>query len=67
MRQTRIDGRRHYGHLGGRLGAGLTALYLEKDWLEKIPETSAVYRMTASGRETFGNPALPPEYLMGAE
>lgn len=60
------DGRRCYDHLGGRLGAGLLALYLEKSWLEKKPGTSTAYQITDSGREVFGSLGLPPEYLFGS-
>lgn len=62
-----MDGRRCYDHLGGRLGAGLLALYLEKGWLEKRPGTETAYRLTDSGTAFFGGLGLPPEYLFGAE
>lgn len=55
--------RRCYDHLGGRLGAGLLALYLEKGWLEKEPGASTAYQLTDSGRKAFGSMGLPPEYL----
>lgn len=67
MRPACRDGRRCYDHLGGKLGAALLALYLEKGWLEKKPGTSTVYQITDSGREGFGNLGLPPEYLFAGE
>lgn len=62
-----MDGRRCYDHLGGRLGAGLLTLYLEKGWLEPGQGTTSTYRLTESGRELFGRLGLPPEYLFAGE
>jgi DNA-binding transcriptional ArsR family regulator len=39
--------RRH--HLAGALGAALATSFLERDWVERLPESRAV-RLTASGR-----------------
>ena len=64
MRPGRTVGRRCYDHLGGRLGAGLFALYQRRGWIEPVPGTSTVYRLTAAGREVFGGLGLPPEYLL---